>query len=117
MAVQVVVSAQGNGDTGRLETKNAQRLFNETRAVKVPVFFTMKYPRGGDAAVGDVDACKLADVDFVVYDLNGKINKRGEELIEPSVLSAFTVTAVFNNDAVGDGIGVISADELPDMFQ
>jgi hypothetical protein len=117
MAVQVVVSAQSNRDIGRLETKNAQRLFNETRAVKLPVFFAMKYPRGGDAAVGNVDARKLADVDFGVYDLNGKINKRGEELIEPSVLSACTVTAVFNDDAVGYGIGVISVDELPDMFQ
>jgi hypothetical protein len=46
MVVQVIVSTQSNHDIGRLESKNAQRLFNETRAVKLPVFFAMKYPRG-----------------------------------------------------------------------
>jgi hypothetical protein len=54
---------------------------------------------------------------LVVYDFNWKVDKRGEELIKPSVLFACTVTAVFNDDAVVDRIGVVPADELPDMFQ
>ncbi len=104
MQIQVIVGTYSNHDKGGLQLENAQALFNKPPPNKLPIFFAVKYPRSCDHAVCFVDACNLPDVEFIVYNLDWKINDGENKVVQPSWKVAAAV--VFDDDAVTDWVGV-----------